>query len=121
MDIREIIIASYVVLCIVADVIFLLIRLTKFYTCRKIENCKNRKCLVSETCRKYDKSLTQEEYDYLIQLVKKSFPEERDAKNENIQRGTDGCRTNRRTKREIKKSSETSTIKRKKLERKRNT
>lgn len=83
MDIREIIIASYVVLCIVADVILLLIRLTKFYTCRKIKNCKNRKCIVRATCNKYDATLTEEEYNYLIQLVKKSFPEE--TKKENIE------------------------------------
>lgn len=75
---------SFLVWCIVTDIIYLVLRLTKFYTCRKIINCKSRKCLVRGTCRKYDKSLTQEEYNYLMALVEKSFSEERITKNESI-------------------------------------
>lgn len=71
-----IVIISFLVWCIITDIIYLILRLTKFYTCRKITDCKNRKCLVSGTCRKYNKFLTREEYDYLIELVKKTFGEE---------------------------------------------
>lgn len=84
MDIWGIIIVLFLAWCIVTDIIYLLLKITKLYTCRNITDCKNRKCLVNGTCKKYNKFLTQEEYDYLIQLVKESFPEERITKNENI-------------------------------------
>lgn len=63
--------------CITTDIIYIIIRFIKLIACRYKIDCKNRKCLVSDTCGKYDKSLTQEEYDYLTKLIEESFPERR--------------------------------------------
>lgn len=80
MDIWGVIIVLFLMWCFITDIIYLLLRLTKLYTCRKITDCKNRECLVSGTCRKYNKSLTQEEYNYLMKLVEESFSDERTLK-----------------------------------------
>lgn len=69
-------VVSFLVWCITTDIIYLILRLTKLYTCRKITDCKNRKCLVSDTCRKYNKFLTEEEYNYLMNLLYDMFKED---------------------------------------------
>lgn len=76
MDIWGAIIVLFLAWCITTDIIYLVLRLTKLYTCRNITDCKNRKCLVSGTCRKYNKFLTKEEYNYLINLLNDMFREE---------------------------------------------
>lgn len=72
----EIVIIIFLACCIVTDIIYIIIRFIKLIKCRKIKECKNRKCLVNGTCGKYSELLTQEEYDSLIELIEKSFPKE---------------------------------------------
>lgn len=76
MDIWGIVIALFVAWCIVTDIIYLLIKLTKLYICRDITTCKNRKCLVKESCKSYDQRLTKEEYNYLMNLLHDTFRKE---------------------------------------------
>ncbi len=68
----------------VTDFIFIIIRITKLFICRNIKNCKNRKCMVSRTCPRYSRLLTQEEYDYLTKLVENAFRNEKRQNNKDI-------------------------------------
>lgn len=70
----------FLIWCITTDIIYIIIRFIKLIACRNKGDCKNRKCLVNETCMKYNKSLTQEEYDYLMKLLDDTFKEERTLK-----------------------------------------
>lgn len=69
LDLRTIILMLFFTCIIIADIIIILLRLVKLFICRNIQNCKNRKCLFCEICRKYDSRLKDEEYEELIQLV----------------------------------------------------
>lgn len=77
MDIWGVIIVLFLAWCIIADIIYIGIRFIKLIVCRKVKDCKNRKCLVSGTCRKYNKFLTEEEYYYLLNLINNAFREEK--------------------------------------------
>lgn len=68
-DIRTIILGFFLLCIVVADIILILIRLVKLFICRNVHDCKNRKCLFSVICKKYNDKLTNEEYEELIQLV----------------------------------------------------
>lgn len=70
----------FLIWCITTDIIYIIIRFIKLIACRNKGDCKNRKCLVNETCMKYNKSLSQEEYDYLMKLLDDIFKEERTLK-----------------------------------------
>ena len=41
----------------------------KRFTCRGIEECRNRRCVVNEICSKYDSRLTDEEANELYKLI----------------------------------------------------
>lgn len=69
LDIRMILLAVFFACIIIADIFIVLIKVTKFIICRNVQDCKNRKCLVSETCKKYNSKLTKEECEELIELV----------------------------------------------------
>lgn len=68
-DVRTIIVGIFLTGIAITDIIFILIRLSKFVVCRNIQDCRNRKCLVSATCRKYNSALTEEEYEELMELL----------------------------------------------------
>lgn len=70
LDIRTIFLGLFLLCIVVADIILVLIRLTKYIICKNVHECKNRKCLFSVICKKYNDKLTDEEYEELIQLVK---------------------------------------------------
>ena len=70
MDKIEVLIMALCMICIVvASIIYLLIRLVKLVTCRDVKECRNRKCVVNETCSKYDSRLTEEEANELYKLI----------------------------------------------------
>ena len=70
MDKIEVLIMALCMICIVvASIIYLLIRLVKLFTCRDVKECRNRKCVVNETCSKYDSRLTEEEANELYKLI----------------------------------------------------
>lgn len=70
MDKLGVLIMAFCMICIVAaSIIYLLIRLVKLITCRGIEECRNRKCVVNEICSKYDSRLTEEEANELYKLI----------------------------------------------------
>lgn len=69
LDIRTIILGFFFLCMVVMDIILILIRLVKLFVCKNVRDCRNRTCFVSEICKKYDPTLTEEEYEELIQLV----------------------------------------------------
>ena len=69
LDIRTIILGLFLLCTVVADIILILIRLVKLFICKNVRDCKNGKCFVSVTCKKYDSSLTHEECEELMQLL----------------------------------------------------
>ena len=70
MDKLGVLIMAFCMICIVvASIIYLSIRLVKLITCRGIEECRNRKCVVNEICSKYDSRLTDEEANELYKLI----------------------------------------------------
>ena len=70
MDKIGLLIMALCMICIVAaSIIYLLIRLVKLVTCRGIEECTNRRCVVNETCSKYDSRLTEKEANELYKLI----------------------------------------------------
>lgn len=72
----NILLIFFLIWCIITDIIFIIIIISKFFICRNIEDCRNRKCIVNEICNKYNKYLTQEEYNYLINFIENNFNEE---------------------------------------------
>ncbi len=70
MDKIGILIVALCMICIaVISIIYLLIYLVKLFTCKSIENCRNRNCVVNEICSKYDSRLTEEESNKLYKLI----------------------------------------------------
>ncbi|MDE6213174.1 MAG: hypothetical protein K2M70_06825 [Lachnospiraceae bacterium] len=66
----SILIMALCMICIaVASIIYLLIRLVKLVTCKDVKECRNRKCVVNETCSKYDSRLTEVEANELYKLI----------------------------------------------------
>ena len=68
-DTRTIILGVFLLCMVVSDIILIVIRLIKYFICRDVYDCKNRKCLFSVICKKYDDRLTNEECEELIQLI----------------------------------------------------
>ena len=70
MDKIGLLIMALSMICIVVTrIIYLLIYLMKRFTCRDIEECRNRRCVVNEICSKYDSRLTDEEANELYKLI----------------------------------------------------
>lgn len=68
-----IVMVIFLMWCITTDIIYIIIRFIKLIICKDVEACKNRKCFVKDTCTKYSKFLTQEEYNYLLKLLDDAF------------------------------------------------
>ncbi len=51
------------------DIIYLITWTIKLFKCRKIEECKNRKCLVKDNCYRYNSDFTPEEYERIQKLI----------------------------------------------------
>ncbi len=75
-DFRSIVLISFLTWCIIIDIFYIIIKILKLYTCRNIEDCRNRKCPVNGTCKKYNDNLTQKEYNYLKNLINTLSDEE---------------------------------------------
>ena len=70
MDKIEVLIMALCMICVVvASITYLLIRLVKLVTCKDVKECRNRMCVVNETCSKYDSRLTEEEANELYKLI----------------------------------------------------
>ena len=63
------IVALCMIWIVIVSFVYLLIRLVKHVTCRGIEECRNRKCVVNGICSKYDSRLTEEEATDLYKLI----------------------------------------------------
>lgn len=69
-NLRFIVLISFFICCIIIDIIYIIIRISKLFICRNIEDCRNRRCPVNGACKKYNEALTQEEYNYIKKLLK---------------------------------------------------
>lgn len=77
MDKIGVLIVTLCMICIaVASIIYLLICLVKLFTCRGIEECRNRKCVFNEICSKYNSRLTEEEANELYKLIDGMYEKE---------------------------------------------
>lgn len=67
--IEGLIVAFCMIWIVIVCIIYLLIRLVKFITCKDLEECRNRKCVVNGICSKYNSQLTKEEANELYKLI----------------------------------------------------
>lgn len=70
MDKIGVLIVALCMICIaVISIIYLLIYLVKLFSCRSVEDCRNRNCVVNGICSKYNSQLTEEEANELYKII----------------------------------------------------
>lgn len=57
----------YMIIIIAVNIV---VRLWYFVKCRRIEDCKNEKCIFKEFCFRYQDGITEEEAEELIEYIK---------------------------------------------------
>lgn len=72
-----IIVAVFIFLWMIVTVSsYILIWIVKHFTCRNVEDCRNRKCRINSICCKYNPSFTKQEIEYLHDLIEEAFGDE---------------------------------------------